>query len=155
MGRVLFGGWSHSQNSMRLGCVFSEEAAELDQEDPGSGEVVQPDAFQLHEFDDDRLLMQPAFPDQLWIAGYDGQISDLNQTADIDAFASFALAAPRRLPARHVRDCRDRLPLNKRSDRHACTKAYHTMGQWDDQARTFKETPLHTDALSVWRKPHS
>ena len=65
MGRVLFGGWSRSQNSMRLGCVFSEEAAELDQEDSGSGDVVQPDAFQLHEFDCDRLLMQPAFPDQL------------------------------------------------------------------------------------------
>ena len=40
MGRVLFGGWSNSRNSMQLGCAFSDEAAALDQENQDSGEVV-------------------------------------------------------------------------------------------------------------------
>ena len=40
MGRVLCGAWLNSRNFMRLGCVFNDEAAALDQEDRGSGEVV-------------------------------------------------------------------------------------------------------------------
>ena len=54
MGRVLFAGWSNSRNSMRLGCVYSDEVAAFDQENQDSGAVVQPDAFQLHEFDGDQ-----------------------------------------------------------------------------------------------------
>lgn len=101
MGRVLFGGWSTSQNSMRLGCVFSEEAAALDQKNQSSGTVVQPDAFTLQEFNGDQLLMQPPFDDALWLQGWGGKISDLGQIKDMEAFASFALAAQRTIGAPH------------------------------------------------------
>jgi hypothetical protein len=36
MCRLLFGGWSNSQNFMRPGCVFSDEGAALNQETQGS-----------------------------------------------------------------------------------------------------------------------
>jgi hypothetical protein len=34
--------------------LFSDEVAAFDQENRDSGDVVQPDAFQLHEFDGDQ-----------------------------------------------------------------------------------------------------
>jgi hypothetical protein len=37
MGQALFGGWSNSRNSMRLGCVFSDEVAAFVQENQDSG----------------------------------------------------------------------------------------------------------------------
>lgn len=101
MGRVLFGGWSNSQNCMRLGAVFSEFAAGLNQANAGSGAVIHPDAFKLQEFTGDQLLMQPPFSDALWLQGWGGKISDLGQIRDIDAFASFALAAQRTIGAPH------------------------------------------------------
>lgn len=98
MGRVLFGGWSSSQQRMRLGVVFSEEAAALKQDSDGH-EVIQPDAFTLQEFEGDQLLAQPPISEQHWNEGNGGRVYDLNQIKDVDAFASFMLAAQRSVGA--------------------------------------------------------
>jgi len=101
MGRVLFGGWSNSRGSMRLGCVFSDYAAGLNQANVGSGAVIKPEAFKLQEFTGDQLLMQPPFDDALWLQGWGEKIYDLSQINDMEAFGSFALAAQRTIGAPH------------------------------------------------------
>lgn len=98
MGRVIFGGWSNSQQQMRLGVVFSEEAAALKQ-DSGGHAVIQPDAFTLQEFEGDQLLAQPPVSEQHWNEGFGGRVYDLKQITDVDAFASFMLVAQRTVGA--------------------------------------------------------
>jgi hypothetical protein len=98
LGRVLFGGWSKTQRQMRLGAVYSEDAANLDQDGKGS-QVIRPDAYTLHEFEGDQLLTQPPIGAQLWIDAFGGPIYGLDQIKDVDDFASNLLAAQRTIGA--------------------------------------------------------
>jgi hypothetical protein len=100
LGRVLFGGWSNNRQQMRLGCVYSEEASNLQQDGNGS-EVILPEAYTLQEFEGDQLLTQPAISAQLWIDAMGGPIYDLKQIVDVDDFASNLLAAQRTIGMPH------------------------------------------------------
>lgn len=99
MGRILFGGWSEARGQMRLGAVFSENAANLDQ---GHGaDVIQPDAYKLQEFDGDQLLCQPPISDRDWIEGFGSMIYDVRQIDDVEKFASFVLTSQKQAGAPH------------------------------------------------------
>ena len=98
MGRVLFGGWSNSKQQMRLGAIYSEDAANLEQDGNGS-EVIRPAAYTLHEFEGDQLLTQPPIGAQLWIDAFGGPIYGLEQIGDVETFASNLLAAQRTIGA--------------------------------------------------------
>jgi hypothetical protein len=100
MGRVIFGGWSDEKQQMRLGVIFSEEAAGLDQGGKGS-EVIRPDAFTLQEFEGDQLLCQPPIGAKVFTEGLGSPIYDLAQIKDVDEFASFLLTAQRAIGAPH------------------------------------------------------
>ena len=100
MGRVIFGGWSDEKQRMRLGVIFSQEAASLDQDGKGS-EVVRPDAFTLQEFEGDQLLCQPPIGAKVFTEGLGSPIYDLAQIKDVDEFASFLLTAQRAIGAPH------------------------------------------------------
>jgi len=100
MGRVLFGGWSNFRQQMRLGAVYSDDAAGLDQDGKG-GDVIRPDAYTLHEFDGDQLLTQPPIGAQLWIDALGGPVANLDQIKDVELFASNLLAAQRTIGAPH------------------------------------------------------
>jgi hypothetical protein len=98
MGRVIFGGFSEEKKQMRLGAVFSEAAATLDQDGKG-GDVVRPDAYDLHELEGDQLLTQPPIGERLWIEAMGGPVYDVGEIKNIEEFASNLLAAQRTIGA--------------------------------------------------------
>ena len=103
MGRVTFGGWSESRLEMRLGAVYSAEAANLEQPVAGGNDrVIRPDAFTLHEFEGDQLLTQPPVSDRDWIDGFGSLVYDLGQITDVEKYASFVLAAQRSVASREA-----------------------------------------------------
>lgn len=98
IGRVIFGGWSDSRDDMRLGVVFSEEAADIDQDDMAYGkEIIQPIAYRVQELIGDQLLCQPTFEQRVWIEGWGGPVYNVDDITDFDRFASFLLTAQREI----------------------------------------------------------
>jgi hypothetical protein len=93
-------GWSNEGQQMRLGAVFSEAAANLDQDGKGA-QVIRPEAWTLQEFEGEQLLTQPPIGAQLWVEAMGGPVYDLAQIWDIDEFASNLLAAQRTIGNPH------------------------------------------------------